>query len=89
MVHDRKIDGRDAVLGVSGDLIDGNLIMYDKETDERILQMTGAAIAGDKKGERRLVELPAAEVTKSVRWDEWKKLHPQSLVLICPHCGIE
>lgn len=84
MVHDRRIGEQQLTLGVSGKLVDGNLVMYDRETDSAWLQRSGEAFEGTLAG-KSLKELPADQWTLT-RWDEWKTEHPKTLVLTCAHC---
>jgi hypothetical protein len=62
--------------GVSGNLVNNNLIMYDRETDSRWPQVIGTAISGELEGESlqefRLIW---------TRWAEWKAVHPDTKVL--------
>ncbi|WP_135805714.1 DUF3179 domain-containing protein [Halorussus marinus] len=62
--------------GVSGDLVNNNLIMYDRETDSRWPQILGTAISGPLEGESlrefRLVW---------TRWGRWKAAVPETAVL--------
>ncbi len=89
MVHDRRVDGRELTLGVSGKLLDGNLVMYDVETDSLWLQATGDRLPGEgvegASGDKKLEELPREE-WGVVRWADWRLEHPDSLVLTCAHC---
>ena len=66
----------ETTFGVSGDLVNNNLIMYDRETDSRWPQVLGTAISGEFEGESlqefRLVW---------TRWEEWKAVHPGTAVL--------
>lgn len=66
----------ETTFGVSGDLVNNNLIMYDRETDSRWPQVLGTAISGEFEGESlqefRLVW---------TRWEEWKAVHPDTVVL--------
>jgi len=71
-------------LGVSGKLVDGNLIMYDRETDSLWQQSSGASLEGDMGGEQ-LDELPEQE-WQVLNWGQWRELHPDTLVLTCAHC---
>ena len=65
MVHDRRVGERELTLGVSGKLIDGNLVMYDRETDSLWHQESGSAVEGEL-SEERLQELQGLlEVHKS------------------------
>ena len=72
----RELDGTDVELGVSGLLHNNDLIMYDRKTQSLWQQITGAAIAGPKRGEA-LQSIPA---TMSL-WGDWKQSHPEAGVL--------
>ena len=84
MVHDRRVGEKELTLGVSGKLIDGNLVMYDTETDSLWHQASGEAKDGDFSGEQ-LAQLPQ-DIWGVHRWGEWLKAHPDTLVLTCAHC---
>lgn len=84
MVHDRRIGERELTLGVSGKLIDGNLVMYDRETDSLWHQASGSAVEGELSGEH-LQEL-AEEQWQITTWREWRQMHPDTLALSCAHC---
>ena len=84
MVHDRRIDNRELTLGVSGQLIDGNLVMYDVETGSLWHQASGSGVEGEL-SDQRLDELPG-ESWSIMRWGEWRELHPDTLILTCAHC---
>ena len=71
-------------LGVSGKLVDGNLIMYDRETDSLWQQSSGASLEGDLEGEA-LNELPEEEWAV-VPLAEWRERYPTTLILTCAHC---
>ena len=71
-------------LGVSGKLIDGNLVMYDRETDSLWHQSSGTAVEGEL-AEEKLQELPE-EQWQIMSWEEWRERHPDTLVLTCAHC---
>lgn len=62
--------------GVSGNLINNNLVMYDRATDSRWPQMLGTAIAGSLKGEF-LQEFRVIWTT----WNKWTNKHPNTKVL--------
>lgn len=47
IVYSRTIDGQDTTFGVSGALIESNMIMYDRATESLWQQSTGRSIAGD------------------------------------------
>jgi cytochrome c biogenesis protein CcdA len=50
IVFERKIDGVRITFGVSGSLIESNMIMYDKESESLWQQSTGLGIAGKHLG---------------------------------------
>ena len=85
MVHDRRVEGETLTLRVSGKVVGGNLVMYDDKSRSLWLQKSGAALQGPLKG-RYLKKLPASNVEAGIRWDEWRKGHPDSKVLHCEHC---
>lgn len=62
--------------GVSGKLVNSNLIMYDRSTDSQWPQILGRAIQGPARG-TRLDEFPVVWTT----WEKWKNKHPQTRVL--------
>jgi hypothetical protein len=62
--------------GVSGKLVNSNLIMYDRATDSYWPQIIGTAIKGEAKG-YRLSEFPIIWTT----WEKWKNSYPSSKVL--------
>ncbi len=90
MVHERSREGsKEAMeMRVSGKVLNGNLIMFDKKTGSEWLQETGKSLAGLHKGQQ-LTTLSEDKWTKNVRWDVWKKMHPDSQVLYCDHCENE
>jgi hypothetical protein len=53
-----------------------NLVMYDRETDSWWAQASGVAIRGTMAGQQ-LVPVPSTMVT----WQEWRRQHPETLVL--------
>lgn len=66
----------DTELGVSGRLLNSNLVMYDRATDSAWPQMLGVAIAGPLAG-RGLEELRLHWTT----WGRWKARYPATRVL--------
>jgi hypothetical protein len=62
--------------GVSGKLVNSNLLMYDRASDSYWPQMLGKAIAGPARG-LALDEFPLTWTT----WERWKRKHPGTLVL--------
>lgn len=78
-VFERTVDGRTVELAVSGLVWSSNLLMYDRggEGDASLWsQLLGRAVAGPAVG-ARLTRLPAS----LLRWDEWLRLHPDTLVV--------
>lgn len=66
----------DTEFGVSGQLINSNLVMYDRGTDSLWPQMLATAIAGEFEGSV-LQEFPVTWTT----WDQWHNVYPDTLVL--------
>jgi len=66
----------DTTLGVSGNLVNSNLIMYDRATESRFPQILGAAKSGPLR-DKSLVEF---EVTWTT-WGRWRDEHPDTVVL--------
>jgi hypothetical protein len=76
-VYDREYNGRTLEFETSGGLLEASLVMRDRETDSWWSIMTGDAIGGNMQGEK-LKEMPVGE---KATWGDWKKRHPNSLVL--------
>ncbi|WP_323191811.1 DUF3179 domain-containing protein [Halostella sp. PRR32] len=66
----------ETTFGVSGDLLNSNLVMYDRGTDSRWPQMLATAVEGPLAGET-LRELPVAWTT----WEQWRAAYPETAVL--------
>jgi hypothetical protein len=66
----------DTEFGVSGRLLNSNLIMYDRATDSWWPQMLATAIDGPHTG----VTLQEFSVTWTT-WERWRKAHPETTVL--------
>jgi len=80
-VYARNVKGKTIRLGVSGRLLDFNLVMWDPETDSLWSQMTGKALYGPaKKKGLALDVMPSLFVSFSM----WKALHPKTDVLDLP-----
>jgi len=62
--------------GVSGLLYNSDLLLYDRETESLWSQILGKAISGQLQGES-LGLLPVKHTT----WGEWRKRHPDTVVL--------
>lgn len=65
-----------STFGVSGKLVNSNLIMYDRSTASLWPQILGKAIDGSSRG-TKLEEFPVVWTT----WEKWKKKHPDTKVL--------
>lgn len=66
----------DTTFGVSGKLVNSNLVMYDRKTETLWQQLGGEAIVGKLVGQK-LKPLPV----DTLLWKDWKKLHPDTQVL--------
>jgi hypothetical protein len=62
--------------GTTGNLVNSNLLMYDRVTDSEWPQLLAQAIAGPEKG-ARLEETPLVWTT----WSRWKRAYPDGRVL--------
>lgn len=62
--------------GTTGNLVNSNLLMYDRSTDSQWPQILGTAIAGTLKG-TRLTTHPLVWTT----WRRWRESHPDTQVL--------
>lgn len=69
--------GTDSTFGVSGRILNSNLVMFDRETSSFWPQLLGRAVIGPRKGQR-LRALPLAVTTTLGRW---KTRYPNTLVL--------
>lgn len=63
----RAPDGVPLTFGTSGNLVNSNLLMYDRQTDSQWPQILGQAITGPLKG-TNLEEIPLVWTT----WERWK-----------------
>ncbi len=75
-VFERIIDGQEVEFGTSGKLYNSNLLMYDRYTESYWSQALGIAVKGELTG-YELNLIPFDVIT----WGDWKKLHPDTLVL--------
>ena len=76
IVFDRRLDGVLYDFGVSGNLRNSDLIMWDRQTQSWWQQLTGEAIVGQLTGQR-LAILPATIVA----WQDFKDTYPEAQVL--------
>ena len=75
-VFERVIDGQEVEFGTSGKLYNSNLLMYDRFTESYWSQALGMAVTGELSG-YQLNLIPFDVIT----WGDWKKIHPDTLVL--------
>jgi hypothetical protein len=66
----------DVEFGVSGMLVNSNLIMYDRETDSWWPQVLGTSVLGERNG----LALREFRVTWTT-WERWQSVHPDTAVL--------
>ena len=76
IAFDRRLDGEVLEFGVSGNLRNSDLIMYDRQTHSWWQQFTGEGIVGEHAG-RMLEYLPASIVS----FADFKRAHPDGKVL--------
>lgn len=76
IVFNREVDGQVLRFGVSGNLRNSDLIMWDDKTLSWWQQFTGQAIVGEMTG-TQLEILPA----QIVDWENFKTAHPDGVVL--------
>lgn len=68
--------GEELTFGTSGNLVNSNLLMYDRPTDSNWPQILGTAINGPAEG-TVLEEIPVVWTT----WGRWREVFPDSEVL--------
>jgi Protein of unknown function (DUF3179) len=68
--------GRPYTFGTSGDPVNSNLLLYDRQTDSRWPQILGQAISGPARGQ--MLEQVGLDWTS---WGRWRAAHPDTLVL--------
>jgi hypothetical protein len=66
----------ETTFGVSGDLVNSNLVMYDRATDSRWPQIVATAVSGPFEGQS-LTEFPVTWTTL----ERWRTVHPDTEVL--------
>lgn len=76
LVFDRRLNGSTLTFGVSGKLLNANLVMYDRQSMTYWSQLTGEAIVGPLVP-RQLSILPSTLTT----WSKWEASHPTTTVL--------
>ncbi len=82
VVVDREVGGKVLEFGVSGLLYNSNLLLYDREangTEESLwAQLQWRAVAGPAAARGETLQLLPFRL---MRWSEWRKRHPDTLVL--------
>lgn len=76
LVFDRNIGSGETELGVSGLLVNSDLVLYDRASNSLWQQITGAAIAGPRRGQQ-LRSLPMSLSS----WAQWRGAHPGTQLL--------
>lgn len=75
-MYEREVDGQVLEFGVSGELYNSDLLMYDRQTDSRWDQINGTCVIGEFAG-TRLTFYPSETMT----WGDWQETYPDSEVL--------
>lgn len=76
IAHERIVKDQTVEFGVSGKLLQSNLVMYDRLTETLWVQATGEAIAGELVG-GKLKQVPLM----TTFWGTWSEVHPDTQVL--------
>ncbi len=76
IAFDRRVDGRILSFGVTGNLRDSDLVMYDRQTESWWQQFGGEALVGAYAG-TELEQVPA----RIVSFEDFSSRHPDGLVL--------
>ena len=77
IAFDRRLpDGTVLDFGTTGNLLNSDLVMYDRQTRSWWQQFTGAAIVGEKTG--TVLEVLPSQI---IGWSTFKERHPQGEVL--------
>lgn len=76
VTYSREIGNKTLEFGVSGKLLNANLVMYDRGTESYWNQIEGKAIIGPRTGQN--LDLKFSSITT---WKDWKEGHPETDVL--------
>jgi hypothetical protein len=76
IVFDRRVAGVERHFGVSGVLLNSDLVMFDRETDSLWSQLPGQAVAGAATGQR-LTRIGSVQTS----WQRWREAHPDTYVI--------
>ncbi len=72
----RVLNGKEVEFGVSGKLLNSDLVMYDRKTETYWSQISGKGIVGKLSG-FKLKQIPI----ETVKWGNWKEQNPDTIVL--------
>ncbi len=76
LVFSRRVGDRTLSFGVSGKLLDANLVLYDRQTETYWSQIEGEAVVGP------LVPTTLTLVPSTITtWEDWRRGHPDTQVL--------
>lgn len=75
-VYDRQIDGKVFDFGVSGMLLNNNVVLHDRQTETLWTQLQGDSLVG-KLYPKKIVQIPSQVTT----WKNWRESHPGTVVL--------
>lgn len=76
MAYLARVRGGATTFGVSGLLYNSDVLLYDRSTESLWSQILAQAVAGPLKG-HKLAQIPLEHTT----WADWKRRHPDTLVL--------
>ena len=79
LVYERRVDGKTLRFGVTGNLLNSDLIMWDDATESWWQQLTGYAIAGEYSGQR--LEFVTSQM---ISFGVFRERYPQGNVLQGP-----
>jgi len=79
-IYDLESEGSRFRLGTSGYLLDGKVLLYDRETESLWVERDRSldAISGPRKGK----QLPLVDRPATVAWSTWKTNHPRSRLVV-------
>jgi hypothetical protein len=80
-VYGREIDGRETTFGTTGYTFNSTFVLYDRETESLWYPLTDGAMTAVS-GARQTQAIPFIEKPAVMVLEEWKRRHPDSLVLL-------
>ncbi len=81
IVFDRMLNGLEHTFGVSGNLLNSDLIMYDRQTESWWQQFTGQAIVGEYVASNTTLDVIPSTI---ISWSAFKERYPDGRVLRRP-----